>query len=133
MGEASYGRYSCAVEATMDVIGGKWKGTILFYLMSETRRFGELKRLMPTITHRMLTNQLRELERDGLINRVVYAQVPPKVEYSLTEFGASLKPIIMLMREWGEEYIQEVIVRREAAENQAGVDETVSEEELENA
>lgn len=115
---STYGVFSCSVEATMDVIGGKWKGTILFYLLGQTRRFGELKRLMPSITHRMLTNQLRELERDGVIHRKVYAEVPPKVEYSLTEFGASLKPIIMLMREWGDQYIQEVLARREQTQQE---------------
>lgn len=115
---ATYGVFSCSVEATMDVIGGKWKGTILFYLLGQTRRFGELKRLIPAITHRMLTNQLRELERDGVIHRKVYAEVPPKVEYSLTEFGASLKPIILLMRDWGDQYIQEVLTRREQQQNE---------------
>lgn len=94
----------CPVEATLDVIGGKWKGVILYYLVEETKRFNELKRLIPGITQRMLTLQLRELENDGIIYRTVYPEVPPKVEYSLTEFGRTLEPIILLMRDWGENY-----------------------------
>ncbi|MBC6971409.1 helix-turn-helix transcriptional regulator [Bacillus sp. Xin] len=95
----------CSVEVTLDVIGGKWKGVILFHLMNaEVIRFNEFVRLMPGITQRMLTRQLRELEADGVIHREVYKEVPPKVEYSLTKFGKSLTPIIKLMREWGEEY-----------------------------
>jgi DNA-binding HxlR family transcriptional regulator len=100
--------YNCSVEATLDVIGGKWKGVILFYLLDRPRRFSELKRHLPNVTQRMLTLQLRELEADGVIHREVYAQVPPKVEYSLTEFGASLKPILMLMRDWGDEYVNKL-------------------------
>ncbi|HEK9100782.1 helix-turn-helix transcriptional regulator [Bacillus pfraonensis] len=95
----------CSVEVTLDVIGGKWKGVILFHLMNaEVIRFNEFVRLMPGITQRMLTRQLRELEAAGVIHREVYKEVPPKVEYSLTKFGKSLTPIITLMREWGEEY-----------------------------
>lgn len=95
----------CSVEVTLDVIGGKWKGVILFHLMNaEVIRFNEFVRLMPGITQRMLTRQLRELEAAGVIHREVYKEVPPKVEYSLTKFGKSLTPIIILMREWGEEY-----------------------------
>ena len=96
--------YSCPVEATLDVIGGKWKGVIL-YQLAETRRFTELQRLIPGINRRMLTLQLRELERDGLIHREVYREVPPKVEYSLTEFGHTLSPLILLMCDWGEAYV----------------------------
>ncbi|MBK8174128.1 MAG: helix-turn-helix transcriptional regulator [Rhodospirillales bacterium] len=95
----------CPVEATLEVIGGKWKGVILYHLLEGTRQFGEFRRLLPNITQRMLTLQLRELERDGLINRKVYAQVPPKVEYSLTDAGRSLSPIILLMREWGVAFL----------------------------
>ncbi|MEN1937594.1 helix-turn-helix domain-containing protein [Paenibacillus sp. 102] len=95
----------CSVEVTLDVIGGKWKGVILFHLMNaEVIRFNEFVRLMPGITQRMLTRQLRELEAAGVIHREVYKEVPPKVEYSLTKFGKSLTPIITLMREWGNEY-----------------------------
>ena len=81
----------------MDIIGGKWKSMILFRVMEQTRRFNELRRLLPNITQRMLTNQLRELERDGLIARKVYAEVPPKVEYSATVFGNSLKPVLVAL------------------------------------
>lgn len=98
------GGQACPVEYTLDVIGGKWKGVLLYHLIDGTKRFNEFRRLCPGITQRMLTLQLRELEEDGVVHREVYHQVPPKVEYSLTEFGRSLTPIIMLMRDWGEEY-----------------------------
>lgn len=94
----------CPVEFTLDVIGGKWKGVLLYHLISGTKRFGEFRKICPAITQRMLTLQLRELEEDGIIHREVYHQVPPKVEYSLTDFGRTLVPIIMLMRDWGEQY-----------------------------
>lgn len=94
----------CPVEATLGVIGGKWKGVILYHLLERTYRFGELKKTMPGITQRMLTKQLRELENDGIINRKVYAQVPPKVEYSLTEVGEGLRNIVIMMRDWGRQH-----------------------------
>ncbi|BAB04456.1 helix-turn-helix domain-containing protein [Halalkalibacterium halodurans] len=94
----------CPVEATLDVIGGKWKGVILYYLLEEKRRFNELRRLMPGITQRILSLQLRELEKDGIVHREVFPEVPPRVEYSITEFGRTLEPIINQMRDWGEEY-----------------------------
>ena len=94
----------CPIEATLDIVGGKWKVLILFYLMKGTVRFGEFQRLIPKITQRMLTLQLRELEEDGVVHREVYRQVPPKVEYSLTDFGRSLEPILLLMRDWGVTY-----------------------------
>lgn len=97
--------YGCSVEATLDVIGGRWKGVILFHLLTGTKRFNQLQRLTSGCTQRMLTLQLRELERDGVVNRKVYAEVPPRVEYSLTEFGRSLEPILLLMRDWGDQYI----------------------------
>ena len=104
--KGSYGSCpaGCPVETTLDVIGGKWKGIILYHLISGTKRFNEFRRLMPALTQRMLTLQLRELEEDGVVHREVYPVVPPKVEYSLTEFGMTLKPIIMLMQEWGTKY-----------------------------
>ncbi len=98
----------CPVEATLEVIGGKWKGVILYHLLEKTYRFGELKRLMPVITQRMLTKQLRELENDGILHREVFAEVPPKVEYSLTGRGESLRPLILMMRNWGREHLQMV-------------------------
>ena len=84
----------CPVVNTLDIIGGKWKVLILYYLYGETRRFNELQRLLADVTQRMLTLQLRELEHDGIVHREVYPQVPPKVEYSLTAFGRTLMPVI---------------------------------------
>ncbi|WP_242217732.1 helix-turn-helix domain-containing protein [Bacillus cereus group sp. BfR-BA-01380] len=98
----------CSVEVTLDVIGGKWKGVILFHLINGEIRFNQFLRLMPGITQRMLTRQLRELEADGVIHREVYKEVPPKVEYSLTEFGKSLTPIIIMMRDWGNQYRMQI-------------------------
>ncbi|QKG35836.1 winged helix-turn-helix transcriptional regulator [Pseudomonas aeruginosa] len=94
--------FACPVTFTVDVIGGKWKSLILFHLISGTRRFNELRRLMPEITQRMLTLQLRELETDRIINREIYREVPPKVEYSLAPLGETLIPLITAMREWGQ-------------------------------
>lgn len=94
----------CPVETTLDIIGGKWKGILLYHLIDGKKRFNEFRKLYPKITQRMLTLQLRELERDGVIHREVYKQVPPKVEYSLTEFGRTLEPVILHMKDWGEKY-----------------------------
>lgn len=98
----------CPVEAALEIIGGKWKGIILHHLLSETLRFSELRRTMPTITQRMLTKQLRELEADGIVLRKVYAQVPPKVEYSMTEYGQTLAPIIHALRGWGMQHLEKI-------------------------
>ena len=96
---------SCPVTATMRVIGGKWKAILINAIyQTSPARFGELKRAVTGITQSMLTSQLRELEDDGIINRKVYAEVPPKVEYTLTEFGLTLSPIIQSMAEWGLKY-----------------------------
>ena len=95
---------NCPVKATMDLIGGKWKPIILYYLKEGTQRFGELQRLIPHATKKMLTQQLRELEGDEIIRRKIYHQVPPKVEYSLSEHGKSLKPVLEAMAAWGSEY-----------------------------
>lgn len=92
----------CPVDVAIEIIRGKWKGMILIYLMSGTRRFNELKRLLPDISQRMLTNQLRELEADGIINRKVYAEVPPRVEYSLTETGYEVRSVLIELRRLGE-------------------------------
>lgn len=94
-------REQCPVEYTMDVIGGKWKGVLLYHLIDGKKRFNEFRRICPSITQRMLTLQLRELERDGLVHREVYQQVPPKVEYSLTPLGQTLEPVILQLRDWG--------------------------------
>jgi DNA-binding HxlR family transcriptional regulator len=107
--------YSCPVEATVDIIGGKWKSVILYHLFSGKKRFGELQRLLPGVTQRMLTLQLRELEEDGIIYRHVYREVPPKVEYSLTDFGRSLEPIMLQMFTWGEQYMQTLMEKKRRA------------------
>ncbi len=97
--------YRCGLEVTMDIIGGKWKGLILWYLYENgVLRNGEMMRIMPKITQKMLTQQLREMEEDGLIVRKVYEQVPPKVEYSLTPYGERLRKTLEAMKEWGIEY-----------------------------
>lgn len=94
----------CMVEAALEVIGGKWKLVILRHLLQGAMRFGELDRALPGITPRMLTRQLRELEADGLVRRTVYPQVPPKVEYSVTAMGASLRDITAQLERWGHHY-----------------------------
>ena len=96
--------YKCALELTMDLIGGKWKLIILWHLLDGSKRFNELDKLIPAITQKMLTTQLRELEEKGLVNRKVYPEVPPKVEYSLTDFGRSLEKILNDLCEWSHEY-----------------------------
>jgi DNA-binding HxlR family transcriptional regulator len=98
----------CPVEATLDLIGGKWKGIVLFHLMQGTKRFNELRRLVPDITQRMLTLQLRQLEKDGLIKRKIYKQIPPKVEYSLSDLGQTLIPILQQLEQWGIEHALQV-------------------------
>lgn len=97
--------FQCPVEATISLIGGKYKAIILWHLIDKTLRFGELRSLVTSATPKMLTQQLRELEEDGLINRYVYAVVPPKVEYSLTEFGRSIIPLLDAMCSWGTGYL----------------------------
>ncbi|QGU95322.1 transcriptional regulator [Clostridium bovifaecis] len=99
--------YTCGMELTMDVIGGKWKTVILWHLRNRTLRFSELKRRLGSITQKMLTQQLRELEDDGLINRQVYPQIPPKVEYSLTEYGEKIIPVLYSIYTWGIHYAQD--------------------------
>lgn len=96
----------CPVTATLDLIGGKYKPMILWHLSSGTLRFTELRRLMKEATPKMLTQQLREMEAQSLIHREVYAVVPPRVEYSLTELGRSLLPIMEAMRSWGDNYLK---------------------------
>ena len=97
--------YHCTVEATLDVIGGKWKPLILWHLGDNVMRFGELQRALPGVNGKMLTKQLRELEEDGVIRRKVYPEVPPRVEYAITEFGKTLIPILQALCTWGALYL----------------------------
>lgn len=98
---------NCPVSATLRLIGGKYKALILWHLVPGEKRYGALARLIPQATPKMLTQQLRELEADGLLSRTVYPVVPPHVEYALTPFGQSLKPVLDLMYTWGEAYMAE--------------------------
>lgn len=107
--------YTCNVEITLEIIGGKWKSVILWHLMHKTLRFSQLKRRLSGVTQKMLTQQLRELERDGMINREVFPEVPPRVEYSLTEQGATLRPILVAMYDWGSAYRINTIAEPESA------------------
>src|SRR5262245_61423288 len=100
--------YNCPVEAAVDVFGGKWKALILWWLQQRTWRFAELRRQIPGITEKMLTQQLRELEEDGIVERKVYATVPPKVEYSLTEYGLSLKRALRAICDWGRVHMERI-------------------------
>jgi DNA-binding HxlR family transcriptional regulator len=94
----------CPIETTLSVVGGKWIPMIIYHLRGGPKRFGVLRRLIPTVTQRMLTSHLRELEAHGIIHREIFYVVPPHVEYSLTELGHSLTPIMMAMAEWGEAF-----------------------------
>lgn len=109
-------RYDCAagcpVEATLDLIGGKWKGVILYHLLDDTLRFNELRRRIPSCTQRMLTRQLRELEEAALVHRHIYPQVPPRVDYSLTVEGRSLESIVRAMHAWGQARIARSRIER---------------------
>ena len=110
----SHERLTCSVETTLEVIGGRWKVLILRELFQGVKRFGQLHRALHGITQKMLTQQLREMEEDGLIHREVYLQVPPKVEYSLTPLGESLKPIIDAMHEWGTKFLNRKMEMQES-------------------
>ncbi len=109
---------ACPVEATLELIGGKWKGIVLYYLLGGRLRFSELKRQVGDVTQRMLTKQLRELEASGLVNRIVYAEVPPRVEYELTEEGTSLEPILNTLKEWGETHALKLLQKRQQDANE---------------
>ncbi|PLX85767.1 MAG: transcriptional regulator [Desulfuromonas sp.] len=102
--------YTCTVAITLEVIGGKWKSLILWHLRVKTLRFSQLQRRLGTITQKMQTQQLRELEQDGLVHRQVYAEVPPRVEYSLTELGQTVIPILEQMCAWGKVYQKKQMV-----------------------
>ena len=97
--------YHCTVEATLDVIGGKWKPLILWHLGDSVMRFGELQKSLHGVNAKMLTKKLRELEEDGVIRRTVYPEVPPRVEYAITEFGKTLIPILEALCTWGAQYL----------------------------
>lgn len=105
--------YTCKFEITVDLIGGKWKSLIIWYLGNQgTKRFHELQKLLPKVSHKVLTQQLRELEEDSLIERYVYPQVPPKVEYTLSSRGETLLPIFSSLCQWGEDYSEAVTSNR---------------------
>lgn len=99
-------RYNCPVEATIDIVGGKYKAIIIYHLIDATLRFSELQKEIPQATAKMLSQQLKELEADGIINRVLYPVVPPKTEYSLTDLGKTLIPIIQSLCDWGDNYLK---------------------------
>lgn len=108
----TYDNIACPVEATLELIGGKWKGIILFHLLEGKLRFSELKRLIPCVTQRMLTKQLRELEADGLVTRTIHAEVPPRVEYEMTKEGRTLKAILHSLKKWGSSQAVQLLERR---------------------
>ncbi len=110
-----YDSIACPVEATLELIGGKWKGIILYHLLDGKHRFSELKRLIPCVTQRMLTKQLRELEADGLVVRTVHAEVPPRVEYEMTPKGKTLKSILNSLKKWGMNHAVKLLDERSAA------------------
>ena len=110
--------FHCPVEAVLSLIGGKYKPIILYHLIDHTLRFSEIRRIMPQATQKMITQQLRQLEADGLISRKVYPVVPPKTEYSLTEYGKSLKPVLFAMCDWGNEHMKDRILPPENEEEQ---------------
>lgn len=99
--------YGCPVEATLNIVEGKWKVQILYALSHSTKRFGALQRALPHITRQVLATQLRELERDGIVHRTIFAEVPPRVEYSLTSSGKSLEPVLTHLLNWGTQYIDQ--------------------------
>lgn len=101
-------KYKVGVEAALEVMGGKWKPLIIYHLFTGCKRTSELRRLIPDITQKMLTTQLRGLEKDEIVQRKVYSEVPPKVEYELTEYGWGLKPALDLLCYWGEEHLDKV-------------------------
>lgn len=130
MAKLPHSRFDCApgcsVEAALSIIGGKWKCVILFHLLEGTARFNALRRAIPGVTQRTLINQLRELEADGLVVRTVYAEVPPKVEYSLSELGFSMKPVLLSLKQWGDANIGRFTASTGAPEQAVRVPEAVA-------
>lgn len=108
---------NCPVTATMEIMGGKWKLLILHVISNDINRFGKMSMVLKDISKQMLTTQLRELERDGIIGRIIFAEIPPRVEYTITEKGKSLLPIIDLMKVWGTENILHVRAQSLVVEN----------------
>ena len=111
MGKTAHRAFDCAegcsVEAALSVIGGKWKGTILYRLHTDgTLRFNQIRRILPDVSQRILTAQLRALEADGIIERIVYAEVPPRVEYRLSAYGQTLAPVLAALKAWGDAHWQ---------------------------
>src|SRR6516164_11010171 len=111
--------YCCGLDASLDVIGGKWKGLILWALRSEAHRFGELRRLVPGISEKMLIQHLKEMEADGIVTRKDFKEVPPRVEYSLTKFGVSLCTALTPLCEWGTLHMKRIEARKDAIEAKA--------------
>ena len=108
--------YSCGLDASLDVIGGKWKGLILWALRSEAHRFGELRRVVDGISEKMLIQHLKEMEADGIVKRRDFKEVPPRVEYALTPFGQSLYAALAPLCEWGTLHMKRIEARKEATE-----------------
>ncbi len=118
--KVSCSNYRCEIELTLEILSGKWKALIIWNLhLHETIRYNEFRRLIPSVTQKMLTQQLKELEKYGIISRKVYPSVPPMVEYSLTETGLELIPILEAMDEWGKKYVEiynNIVTQRENAD-----------------
>ncbi len=112
----------CDVEATLSVVGGRWKPILVCHLLGGPKRFGEIRRLTPNATERMITLQLRELEADGVISREVFAEVPPRVLYDVTAFGRTLEPILQQMQSWGSAFKSRKFAEESESESQAAVD-----------
>ncbi|MFD7442923.1 winged helix-turn-helix transcriptional regulator [Streptomyces sp. NPDC059909] len=111
--------YTCGLDAAVDVVGGKWKPMILWALHDGTHRFGELKRHVPGVSEKMLIQQLRELEADGIVHREVYREVPPRVEYSLTELGQALNTALLPLGQWGEDFMDRILANKARAAERA--------------
>ncbi|MBM7171529.1 helix-turn-helix transcriptional regulator [Streptomyces sp. G44] len=117
--------YACGLEAAVDVVGGKWKPMILWALYAgRTLRFGELRRHVPGVSEKMLIQQLRELEADGVVHREVYREVPPKVEYSLTDLGQSLNTALLPLGLWGDQHMEQIVAGKRNSGAGTGTDRT---------